>query len=490
MTAHSSALRGKPGVHTDNPAFVSGGRAPGQSLRDLTQQALRLPHTAPTRERLRILDRPPMGVVWTSEDDAVRDAAAAIRRETLTGLEGYLASFTAQVQARGGHVHRASTPAQARSIVTRLADEYGVRLVAKSKSMAAEEIGLNQHLQEHGIEVVETDLGEHIIQLRDERPSQLVAPAIHLSTQDVAEVFNSLGETVVTEPEPMVAATRERLRPDFRDADMGITGVNFAAADTGTMVIVTNEGNADHAVAHPKVHVAVMTVEKVIPRLADIGVLVPLLCRAAGDRELTAYQTLLTGPRRPGETDGPEHLHVVIVDNGRTRLLGTEYAEALACIRCGNCQMSCPVFKAIGGGHGYGSVYGGPIGAVLSPLIGEPDQDADLPFLSSLCGACGDACPVRIPLPDLLVKLRARYTDALTGPAARAQRAGWAAYARAWSTPGLYRLTIAGARVADFLPRRMLAALPVARAWAAGRVLPPLARAGAWRRSLRAGRQP
>lgn len=475
-------------------------RAPGESLRRLTEQALADSATPETAERLRWLDRPPYTVRWEAEgDDALRDRAAAIRRETLSDLPGYIARLQARLEDLGVHVHRAATAAEALDIVAGIARSEQVRVVAKAKSMVTEEIGLNAHLESQGIEVVETDLGEHIIQRRHERPSQLITPALHLSAHDVADLFDRLDEQEGEAPEPSGAhdldpaaladRARLRLRADFERADMGVTGVNFAAADTGTLALLSNEGNIDLVTTHPRVHVAVMGIEKVVPRLTDVGLLLPLLSRAGGDREITAYQTLLTGPRRPGETDGPEQMHVVLLDNGRSRILESPVWEALACIRCGNCQMACPVFKAVGGGHAYGSVYGGPIGSVISPLLGDAKADADLPYLSTLCGACGDACPVRIPLPDLLLELRVRDRSPAAGGGGLAdsvERAGWNAWSRAWSNTLTYRLTIEAARaVGRVVPRSLLRRLPLAANWAAGRVLPPLKEAGTFRRCVR-----
>ena len=487
-------------------------RVPGESLRGLTERALSDSATPATAERLRWLDRPPYTVRWEAEgDDALRDRAAAIRRETLADLPGFVARLQVRLEDLGVHVHRAATAAEALDIVTDIARRENVQVVAKAKSMVTEEIGLNAHLESHGIEVIETDLGEHIIQHRHERPSQLITPALHLSAHDVEELFDRLdaqegeppeppGSSGAHEPDPDALAERARLRlrSDFERADMGITGVNFAAADTGTLALLSNEGNIDLVTTHPRVHVAVMGIEKVVPCLTDVGLLLPLLSRAGGDREITAYQTLLTGPRRPGETDGPEQMHVVLLDNGRSRMLETPMWEALACIRCGNCQMSCPVFKAVGGGHAYGSVYGGPIGAVISPMLGNGDSDADLPYLSTLCGACGDACPVRIPLPDLLLELRVRDRSGARegggdrgggGLADSVERAGWNAWSRVWSNTLGYRLTVEAARAAGrIVPRSLLGRLPLASNWAAGRVLPPVKEAGTFRRFVRGAR--
>ncbi|MDO5696571.1 MAG: LUD domain-containing protein [Dermatophilus congolensis] len=472
-------------------------RAEGEPLRELTADALTDPATAPTAERLRWLDRPPYAVRWESPgDDDLRDRAAALRRETLADLPSHLGRLQVRLEDLGVQVHRAATAAEALDIITDIARAENARVVAKAKSMVTEEIGLNAHFEAAGIEVIETDLGEHIIQRRHERPSQLITPALHLSAGDVAELFDRLDadegrETAAdNSPDALAARARHRLRADFARADMGVTGVNFAAADTGTLALLSNEGNIDMVTTHPRVHVAVMGIEKVIPRLADVGLLLPLLSRAGGDREVTAYQTLLTGPRRPGETDGPEVMHVVMLDNGRSRMLDTPVWEALACIRCGNCQMVCPVFKALGGGHAYGSVYGGPIGSVISPMLGTDGDTrihADLPYLSTLCGACADACPVRIPLPELLLELRMRDREGARGGSDDVERAGWGAWSRLWSRRRGYRATVEAARLAGrFAPRGLLARMPLASNWATGRALPDIAKAGVFRRDAAA----
>ncbi|MER7395295.1 lactate utilization protein B [Streptomyces sp. NPDC000151] len=483
----SSALAGRERIRPDRPEWAAGDIPPHRRpLPLITRDALTVPTARPTHDRLAALDGERHVGTWTPEVAGLRERGAAIRRETLPDLEKYLQQLTGNVERNGGVVHRAATPADARAAIEQIARENGVRLAVKSKSMATEEIHLNTHLTAQGIEVVETDLGEYIVQLADERPSHIVAPALHKSRQDVADLFGQLaGDEVSGDPDDLAAFARTRLRADFKAAGMGISGVNFAAADTGTLAIVTNEGNADMVTSQPRIHVAVMTVEKVIPRFADLGVLIPLLCDAATKQRVSVYQTLVNGPRREGESDGPEQLHLVILDNGRTKALGTPQEEVLACIRCGNCQIACPVYRTVGGGHPYSAVYGGPIGAVLSPLLGEPGSDSDLPFLSSLCGACHDACPVKIPIPDLLVNLRAEHERAQ--PTASVSRAGWRAWSLAWRTETGFRATMAAARLAGrLLPDRVLARLPgPGRGWARGRALPALREAGAFRRWFR-----
>lgn len=490
----SSALDGRERIQPRRPEWASA-EAPAhrRPLPLITREALEQPGTAATNERLVGRNRSWFGDGWSPEMAELRERGSAIRRETLRDLEGYLGQLTENVEAAGGQVHRARTPEDAVRAVTEIARAGGVRLAVKSKSMVSEEIELGHHLEELGVDVVETDLGEYIVQLADERPAHIVAPAIHKTRADVHALFEQLADEQLPDaPEQLAAFARARLRDDFHRADMGISGVNFAAADTGTLTLVTNEGNARMVTSQPRIHVALMTVEKVIPRLADLGALIPLLSHAATRQQVSGYQTMVTGPRRPGESDGPDELHLVIVDNGRSDIVGGPYEEALACIRCGACQIACPVFRTVGGGHPYASVYGGPIGAVLTPLIGDREDGDDLPFLSSLCGACGDVCPVKIPLPDMLVDLRADY---VARHEARApSRAAWSVWSRLWSTRAGYLLSLAGGRVAGrLLPTGLLSrAGGLARGWAAGRSLPQLSRAGefrAWFRRHRSGRE-
>ena len=301
------------------------------------------------------------------------------------------------------HVHRASTPADARRVIVDLAQARGARTVVKSKSMATEEIDLGDALEEAGLTSVETDLGEYIVQLAGERPSHMITPAIHKTLPQIRDVLaKEAGLDLPVDREALTAWARERLRGEFLRADIGITGVNFAAADTGTLVLVTNEGNGRFCTTLPRVHVAVMPVEKVIPRLADVGVLLPLLTTHATGQALSNYVTMISGPRRAGEVDGPDELHVVFLDNRRRTLLGTKYEEMLACIRCGACLNVCPVYRNVSG-HAYDAVYSGPMGKVLTPLLSGGTEGADLPYGSTLCHACSDACPVKIPLGDMIL---------------------------------------------------------------------------------------
>ncbi len=337
-----------------------------------------------------------------------KDRAAAIRRETLADLEGWVQRASAALTREGAVVHRAVTPEDVHRVVIGIAQRAGLTRVIKSKSMATEEVDLVDALEAAGIAAVETDLGEYIVQVADERPSHMITPAIHKTVDQVAELLGRVaGETLPADHEAITEWARARLREEFLRGDLGITGANFVTADTGTIVIVTNEGNADLCTLIPRVHIAVVPVEKVIPRLSDLADLLPVLTRSATGQDISNYLTMVTGPRRAGELDGPEELHVVFLDHGRLALVGTEYEDMLACIRCGACLNVCPVFRRISG-HAYDAVYTGPMGKILTPLLSATGEEGrELPGASTLCGACAEACPVEIPLVDLLVRLRA-----------------------------------------------------------------------------------
>src|SRR6266550_576018 len=340
------------------------------------------------------------------DSDQLRDHAKRIKEHTLAHLHQYLEQLEGSVQRLGGHVHWATTAAEARDIVLQIARNANCKRAVKSKSMTSEEIHLNPALEAAGIEVTETDYGEYIIQIAGERPSHLVAPAVHHTRESIAAVLSKhLGESLPDDPRLLALAGRRVLREKFYAADLGITGANFAVAETGTIVLVTNEGNGRLTTACPRIHVALVGIEKVVPRLADLPVFLKLLARAATGQTLSVYTTLITGPRRPGELDGPEEFHLVLLDNGRSRVLATPFRESLQCIRCGACLNACPVYRRIGG-HAYGGVYSGPIGSILTPLYDSVRDNPDLPHASSLCGACQAACPVRINIPHMLVGLR------------------------------------------------------------------------------------
>ena len=340
--------------------------------------------------------------------EAVRDHARRIRAYTLAHLDRYLARFAAAVEKNGGHVYWAADAAEANRYITNLAHERNVKNIVKSKSMVSEELHLNQALEQAGMQVRETDLGEFIIQLAGETPSHIIVPVIHKNRQQVADLFraklNATDDDLADVPR-MTALARRLMRADFLQADMGISGVNFGVAETGSICLVTNEGNGRLTTTLPPLHVAVMGMERLVPTLPDLGIMLQLLARHATGQKLSVYSNIITGPRHPTEPDGPTELHVVIVDNGRSSLLGSDQAEILYCIRCGACLNACPVYRHIGG-HAYGSVYPGPIGSVVTPGLRGLTDWTDLPHASSLCGACREVCPVRINIPRMLLNWR------------------------------------------------------------------------------------
>jgi L-lactate dehydrogenase complex protein LldF len=374
------------------------------------------------------------------DGETLRTAAERIRSAAVADLPALLDRLQEQLERNGAIVHRAATGADAARYVTDVARRNG-QMVVKSKSMAAEEIGLNEHLEAAGIEVVETDLGEFIVQVAGEAPEHIIMPAIHKSRDQVRDLFEPLAARELgTEPADLIAFARGYLRDRFLSAPVGVTGVNFAVAETGTVVMVTNEGNGRMCSSLPRVHIAVMGMERVVAQMSDLAVLLPLLTRSATGQKISSYVSMLSGPRREGEGDGPEEMHVVILDNGRSRVRETQYKSVLNCIRCGACQNVCPVYRQVGG-TAYGWVYGGPIGAVLTPLL---NGDQELGHASSLCAACDDVCPVRIPLHELLLGLRRDRAAESAGPV---ERLAFRLWSFAWSRPRLFRLT---ARMAGF----------------------------------------
>jgi len=338
--------------------------------------------------------------------EELRERARQIKEHTITHLDFYLEQLVAKVSALGGKVYWAETGDDVCRYIVELARDRGVKSVVKSKSMTTEEIGLNPALSAAGVEPVETDLGEYIVQLRRETPSHIITPAIHLAREDIGRLFaEKLGIEYTPEPERLTAAARERLRSIFLSATMGVTGVNFAIAETGTLVLVENEGNGRFSSTLPDTLVAIMGIEKVIPKLADLSHFLEVLARTATGQKLTCYTNFINGPRRTDDLDGPREVHVVMLDNGRSRMLADPVLrEALYCLRCGACLNVCPVYRRIGG-HAYGFPYSGPIGSIISPnLFGS--AAAQLPFASTLCGACREICPVKIDIPRILLHLR------------------------------------------------------------------------------------
>jgi L-lactate dehydrogenase complex protein LldF len=411
------------------------------------------------------------------EFDALRDSARDIKNHTLEHLDLYLEAYEDKVKASGGHVHFARNAEEARDIILGICREAGARTVTKGKSMIAEEIEINAHLQTNGIVPVETDLGEYIIQLRNEMPSHIIAPAVHLNATQVEQDFRRVHKHLdpkrdLSEPVQLLTEARAVLRERFLAADVGITGANFLVAETGTSIIVTNEGNGDLTQILPKTHIVLASIEKLVPTLEDASQILRVLARSATGQEISVYTTFSTGPRRPGDADGPENYHVVLLDNGRSAMLGTDFEEMLRCIRCGACMNHCPVYHAVGG-HAYGWVYPGPMGAVLTPSLIGVDKAGHLPNASTFCGRCESVCPVRIPLPKLMRHWREReFERHLTPATVRSGLKVWGFFAK---RPALYRLATRAAMGALGLMGRKQGRfkwLPLAKGWTKYRDLP------------------
>jgi L-lactate dehydrogenase complex protein LldF len=411
------------------------------------------------------------------EFEQLRDEGRDIKNHVLAHLDLYLETFERNVTALGGKVHWAADATEARDQVLAICRAAGARTVTKGKSMIAEEIGINEHLEANGITPVETDLGEYIIQLRHETPSHIIAPAIHLIKTQVAETFRAAHTQLdaarpLDEPRQLCDEARQLLRPKFLAADVGITGANFLVAETGSSVIVTNEGNGDLTQNLPRVHIVLTSLEKIVPTLEDLSTLLRLLARSATGQEFSTYTTVSSGPRRPGDSDGPEEYHVVLLDNGRSAMLGTEFQDILRCIRCGACFNHCPVYGAVGG-HAYGWVYGGPMGSVLTPQLIGVGEAGNLPNASTFCGRCESVCPMRIPLPKMMRHWREREFERHLQPNLhRAALKLWAFLAR---NPPLYRIaTEIGAALLHWSGRShgRFRALPLAQGWTKGRDMP------------------
>jgi L-lactate dehydrogenase complex protein LldF len=407
---------------------------------------------------------------WTQIDsDAWRDWCRDVKSHLLTDLDRYLVLAEERLLDNGAHVHWAETAEDALSVLGHIADRHGVARAVKAKSMLTEELGVNAFLEDRGLHVRETDLGEYIIQLLGQPPSHIVGPAIHLSVDDCRSLFHEvLGTPLDAAPDALAAAARQALRADFLAADLGISGGNFLAADTGTLALIENEGNIRLSTSAPRIHVAFVGIEKLLPSITDLSAFLQITSRNATGQPIGNYVSLIQGPRRADEVDGPEEGHVILVDNGRTGLLADERAwEMLRCVRCGSCLNICPVYRQTGG-HPYGFTYSGPIGAILAPgLLGLEDA-MPLPFASSLCGACADVCPVRIPIPDLLLYWRERAVEA--GLVRRVERAGMRAFAAAAEHPGIFD---AAGSLLRWVPWHMGGrALPVLGGWTAERAPP------------------
>jgi L-lactate dehydrogenase complex protein LldF len=407
------------------------------------------------------------------EFEALREEAKNLKNHVLDNLDYYLERYEAAVTASGGTVHWARDAAEARGIILDICRRVGAKTVTKGKSMVSEEIGLNEALIEEGMEVVETDLGEYIIQLAHEPPSHIIAPAVHKTKEQVSDLFEAAhGGPRKTQVAELVDEARRVLRGKYFRADVGITGGNFLVAETGSSIIVTNEGNGDLTQTLAKVHIVTSGIERVVPTLDDATLFLRLLARSATGQETETYTTLSTGPRRRGEVDGPQEYHVVLVDNGRSRMLAGRFRDMLRCIRCGACMNHCPVYGAVGG-HAYGWVYPGPMGSVLTPLIKGLDAAYHLPNACTLNGRCASVCPVKIPLPDLLRELRhEQFKREITPVMQRRALALWRFVA---TRPALYHLAERiGARLLALWARTRgrIRRLPGATAWTDVRDLP------------------
>jgi len=411
------------------------------------------------------------------EFDALRHEARAIKEHTLAHLDLYLEAFEDRVRAQGGKVHYAADSEAARQMVLSICRAAGAQHITKGKSMVSEEIGLDPFLAGCGFDVVETDLGEYIIQLRHEAPSHIIAPVIHLNKEEVAADFRRVHtqfppDRPLDTPAEIVAEARTVLRQKFVAADVGITGANLLVAETGSAIVVTNEGNGDLTMSLPRTHIVLATIEKLVPTLEDASTILRVLARSATGQELTSYTTFATGARREGDPDGPASLHVVLLDNGRAGMLGGDFEDMLRCIRCGACLNHCPVYAAVGG-HAYGSVYPGPMGAVLTPQLAGIGAADTLPNASSFCGRCESVCPVEIPLPGLMRKWRERDFEAGNPPLRqRLALKAWALLAR---HPQAYRF--AADSFARLLAARAgrkgrLSRLPFGKGWTGTRDFP------------------
>ena len=429
--------------------------------------------TALKKSKGKFVDGRALGVAQIDNWEDIRTYAAALRDRVIDNLDAYLIEFERNAIRRGAEVHWAETAEEANAIVLGIAQRNGVKTITKSKSMVTEEIALNDALIGAGIRVMETDLGEYILQLANEPPSHIVAPAVHKSKEQVAELFmKAHHKPRLTEIAAMTREAREQLRSHFLGADMGISGANFVIAETGTTLTVTNEGNADLVTTLPRIHCVVTGIEKVIPTMEDFATLIRLLPRSAIGQSIANYLTLTTGVKASGESDGPEQMHIVLVDAGRTKLVGSDMKDMLRCIRCGACMNHCPVYQNVGG-HAYGWVYPGPMGSVLTPTYVGIENAGDLPNAATFCGECQVVCPVKIPLPDLMRKWRERQFDMKLRPfSERFAISVWGFFVQ---RPGLYAFAARiAARFAAMLggKGKLIHSLPGIDGWTDGRDMP------------------
>lgn len=437
--------------------------------RDLNQevrQSTYLSSKAKTEKRMAILakDYP--------DPDKLRETAGLVKQHTLEHLDEYLAQAEASLKANGAHVHFATDDESANATILKIMQDNSATRMVKSKSMVTEEIHLLPYLEKHGMDIVETDLGEFIVQIDHDHPSHIVTPIIHKNRRDIAKSFEreGLGE-YNDDPETITRRARKYLRQKYLDADVGLTGANFVSAESGRIALVTNEGNARFSVAANRIHIVVVGIEKLIPKDRDFSLFLNLIARSATGQQLTVYNQFINGPRSASQPHGPEQMHVVFLDNRRTEVLASDCREILRCIRCGACLNVCPIFRQAGG-HAYRSVYPGPVGAVLSPLLAGNrfPELADLPKASSLCGACNEVCPVNIPIPDLLLRLRdkakrEKARDAMKGTPSLGL---WATLC---SQPAMWKTALSMGHTMNYIPTEMIPH-PSARSWQQARKLP------------------
>ena len=455
-------------IHSTSPQFKANAHAAMGNVQ--LQKAL-------VNVKAGFIDKRQKAIAKLPEFEALRDSARDIKDHVLAHLDLYLEAYEKRVVASGGQVHFARTAAEATSAIIDICKRRNAKVVTKGKSMISEEIALNEAIEAAGMQAVETDLGEYIIQLRGEAPSHIIAPAVHLNATQVEADFRRVHTHLdagrdLSQPVQLLTEARGILRARFLAADVGITGANFLIAETGTSIIVTNEGNGDLTQLLPKVHIVIASLEKIVPTLEDASQLLRVLARSATGQDMSVYTTLSTGPRRSGDVDGPEEYHVILLDNGRSSMLGGEFEAMLRCIRCGACMNHCPVYHAVGG-HAYGWVYPGPMGAVLTPSLIGVEQSGHLPNASTFCGRCESVCPMRIPLPKMMRHWREREFERHLSPATVRYGLGvWAYFAK---RPKLYRLATSMAmRTLALLGRSKgrFAALPFAGGWTKYRDFP------------------
>jgi len=406
------------------------------------------------------------------DPDLLRRRAGEIKQHVIENLDTYLPAVEAKLKANGAHVHWAATAESACAAVLKIMQDRGAKKMVKAKTMVSEEIELAHYLQKHGMEALETDLGEFIVQIDGDHPSHIVRPIIHKNRREIATSFEREGLGAYNDdPATITQRAREFLRHKYLQADVGLTGANFVSVESGRIVLVTNEGNSRFSLAAPKCHIALVGIEKLVPRDRDLGVLLNLLARSATAQQLTVYTEFISGPKLASQPDGPEEMHVIFVDNGRTDVLDSECKEILRCIRCGACLNVCPIYRQASG-HAYRSVYPGPVGAVLSPLLAGKKfpELADLPKASSLCGACNEVCPVNIPIPDLLLRLREKGKRE-GAPLANVGTPPMGAWALMASQPTAWKAALWGGKAMNYLPTKLIP-VPALRAWEEKRTLP------------------